>query len=410
MATTVREMPTTSELQMRLGAALFTLAFFWLAWRRLNSPSKKAAGLTVTSESKEAVAEKPRPKGSYYGTPEDDLITKLDFSQVTPYKPDFNYEDEPPIEWYHKDYISDRVYSITMAIEKLAFNDWIVFDRNYKKRMELKAKVLEAVGSDAIDCRDGGYDGCVELLEYLLEYLPRRFPTIFKLSADGKEIHNAVTGETFDVSKPYIKFHPLYIAGRLVEDDLNILVEGPTGEYVLKAVLSAFPAGFHVREKMDKTLTEIHKPVPMYKERMQKSMNRFFQNVGPSSMVVRANWAINDKEELFLTEGGHLYDEEEDVVADESIDINQVQLRVERQVLRRLPRTKAICMVTKTYLYRLVDIADTPGFAARLGGLLHKLPDKFAFYKRKPVWGKVVLSYLDEMAAKYPALDSNGTA
>lgn len=62
---------------------------------------------------------------------------------------------------------------------------------------------------------------------------------------------------------------------------------------------------------------------------------------------MRLNWAINDRVELFLVEGGHLYDEV-DVVADESIDINEVQVRVERQVLRRLQRTKAICMVTKT--------------------------------------------------------------
>ena len=233
------------------------------------------------------------------------------------------------------------------AIENLPFNDWIVFDKNYKKRMELKAKVIEEVGSDAIDCRDGGYDGCVELLELLLEYLQRRFPTIFQISADAKYIHNTATEETFDISKPYIRFHPLYIAGRLIEDDLNILVEGPTGEYILKAVLSAFPAGFHVRDKMDKTLTDIHQPVPMYKERLKRSMDRFFKSVSPSKMVMRLNWAINDKEELFLTEGGHLYESDEGVV-DDSIDITQVQLRVERQVLRRLPRPKAILLVTKT--------------------------------------------------------------
>jgi len=121
-------------------------------------------------------------------------------------------------------------------------------------------------------------------------------------------------------------------------------------------------------------------------------------------MVMRLNWSINDKEELFLVSGGHLYEtDSEEVHADETIDINQVQLRIERQVLRRLPRTGAICFITKTYLYPLTEISKTPGFAARLGGLLHKLPEKFAFYKRKPVWGKVVLAYLDEMAEKFPA-------
>jgi hypothetical protein len=54
------------------------------------------------------------------------------------------------------------------------------------------------------------------------------------------------------------------------------------------------------------------------------------------------------------------------------------------------------------YLYRLVEIAEYPGLAARLGGLLHKLPTKFAFYKRKPVWGEVVLEHLDEMAKRHP--------
>lgn len=62
---------------------------------------------------------------------------------------------------------------------------------------------------------------------------------------------------------------------------------------------------------------------------------------------MRLNWSINDHVELFLVEGGHLYDEL-DVVADENIVINEVQVRVERQVVRRLPRTKAMCMVTKT--------------------------------------------------------------
>jgi hypothetical protein len=59
------------------------------------------------------------------------------------------------------------------------------------------------------------------------------------------------------------------------------------------------------------------------------------------------------------------------------------------------------------YLYPLTEIAQEPGFGVRLYGLLEKLPTKFAFYKRKPVWGKVVLAYLEEMSAKYPAEDAD---
>lgn len=140
--------------------------------------------------------------------------------------------------------------------------------------MELKKQVIEEVGTDAIDCREGGYDGCVEMLECLVEYLPRRFPEIFTMSPDGTEIHNHITGEIFNITRSCLTQHPLFIAGRLVEDDLSILVEGPNGEYILKAVLSAFPAGFQIKTKMDKEMTEIHKAVPMYKEKMKLAMNK----------------------------------------------------------------------------------------------------------------------------------------
>lgn len=146
-------------------------------------------------------------------------------------------------------------------------------DKNYAERMEFKRKIIADNGVDAMDCRAGGYEGCAEMLEYLVDYVPRRFPKVFTLSADKNTIQNHVTNESFDLSTP-LKEHPLYIAGRLVEDDLNILVEGPDGEYVLKAVLSAFPAGFKIQEKMDKPMSAIHKPVPLYKEKLAFSMNK----------------------------------------------------------------------------------------------------------------------------------------
>jgi len=78
-------------------------------------------------------------------------------------------------------------------------------------------------------------------------------------------------------------------------------------------------------------------------------MNRYFRNVTPDKLVMRLNWSINDREGIFLVAGGHLYeDDAENTAANEDIDISQVQLRVERQVLRRLPKTKAMCMLTKT--------------------------------------------------------------
>jgi len=170
--------------------------------------------------------------------------------------------------------IRTETLTTNTTIQKLDFNGWVVFDKNYEKRMEFKKRIVQDHGVDALDCRDGGYDGCVEMLECLVEYLPRRFPTRFTLASDGNTIFNHVTKESFDLRRPYGKHHPLYIAGMLIEDDLNILIEGPNGEHLLKAVLSAFPAGFLIQDKMDKPLSEIHKSVPLYKEKLAFSMDK----------------------------------------------------------------------------------------------------------------------------------------
>lgn len=77
------------------------------------------------------------------------------------------------------------------------------------------------------------------------------------------------------------------------------------------------------------------------------TFGRFFKNISADRLVMRVNWGINDKEELFFLDGTHLY-EGDTAAANENIDITQVQLRVERQVVRRLPKSGAMCMLTKT--------------------------------------------------------------
>lgn len=343
-----------------------------------------------------------------------DDITSLDFSQVPPYKEDFDLGAEKPVAYYNQGHIKDKVYAATMAIQNLPFNEWIALDQNYKDRMELKKEVIQRVGAEVMNCLPPGYDGCVEHLEMLVEYLPRRYPTVYTMSADKKKITNTVTDESFDLRPENFNKtdatntkHPLYIAGRLIEDDISILtIPSGSDEYVLQAALFGFPAGFHIDKKIGLKLTDIHGPVPTYESKLKIAMNRFFKNVGPSRMVMRVNWGINDRLELHMPDGGHLYEDDDlDTAADESIDINQCQLRIERQVLRRLPRTKALAFLAKTYVYPITELAKEPGFAKKLAGLLHKLPEKFAFYKRKPVWGKIVIEYLDEMAEKYPGVD-----
>lgn len=69
--------------------------------------------------------------------------------------------------------------------------------------------------------------------------------------------------------------------------------------YVLEAYSACFPSGFQPKEKIGKKLADIHGPVPGYKEKLEKSMDRFFARLEAGRLVKRVNWSLTVDEELF---------------------------------------------------------------------------------------------------------------
>ena len=182
--------------------------------------------------------------------------------------------------------------------------------------------------------------------------------------------------------------------------------------------VTCFPAGFSTRDNCGQPLASIHKPVPGYKAKLEKSMDRYFAKMEVGQAVKRANWSISTNEELFSESGNHFYtDEEHDaptpaestgeakaVNLDDDIErqardvvIEDCRLRCERQTLHRLPNTKALIFGVKTYTYHLSELkAEGLGhdLATAIDGLALGSIPAIDFYKRRPVWGSKVQEYL----------------
>lgn len=75
--------------------------------------------------------------------------------------------------------------------------------------------------------------------------------------------------------------------------------------------------------------------------------------------------------------------------------MDNVYLRVERQILTRLPRTNAVIFTVKTYMASLADIRNE-GSGPQLLAAVKAWPEKVAFYKRRPYWLEEVAKYLSE--------------
>ncbi|KAG6008092.1 hypothetical protein E4U21_004973 [Claviceps maximensis] len=285
------------------------------------------------------------------------------------------------------------VYHINMALQRDTPSDLITIDRDYQDRITLRRHLISQEGSTVHGCLPRGHDSVCELYAYLLhDYLPVRYPTIFKLSADASQCENLVTGESFPLEPPLLPTAALRALGETVEEDIFLLHDTPEG-HLCVAFMCCFPAGFDPSMLLGKLLKDIHAPVPSF-DRIEASVERFLRKLEVGKSAKR--WTVQTHDELYLKDS-HVRDSTAEVVPDESIDPNKTFLRVELQTLTRLPKTRAVAFSFKTYMYSVRQIKDDgsgPDLADAIEGLkLGNAPGMWQ-YKSAARWGKPVCEYL----------------
>jgi hypothetical protein len=77
-----------------------------------------------------------------------------------------------------------------------------------------------------------------------------------------------------------------------------------------------------------------------------------------------------------------------------------LRVRIERQTLRRLPRTGAIIFGIRTYLFKVEELARERGVAGRLASAIRSWPDDVAIYKGRKMYRDILVGYLDECAKR----------
>ena len=335
-----------------------------------------------------------------------------------------------------------------IALENCPLSELIVIDDTYKERLELRRSILDNHPDDTYLCNPVCEPAVMELYEWVFgTYLPRRFPTMYKLvtytqapselKAAVDYLYNITTGEYIPLKAPSAK-EALYTLGVNVDDEFLLLLPSSTAAdgspiYHLQAFVTCFPSGFSTPDKLGLPLAGIHKPVPGYKAKLEKSMDRFFAKMETGKAVRRVNWSLTTNTKLFSLGGNHLYsggvthsgaDTEAidsktsnptqgenaktlDVSASDlvnaieeqkkDVNLDDCRLRCERQTLHRLPKTKALVFGFKTYQYTLDEVkaaGDGPALAAAAEGLSQGSVPDMAFYKRAVVWGDKVTEYL----------------
>lgn len=183
----------------------------------------------------------------------------------------------------------------TTAITNIDASHLLEMDKTYLSRIQLRRQIMEQHTSTVLAANHCIKPAVDELYTWLIgSYLPTRFPRMFQLSEDSPpetSLVNLVTKELIPITPPHSAVEALRVLGSHVDEDFLFLLPASDtpGTYTLQGFVGCFPNGFDSSTKLGLKLADIHAPVPGYKEKLEKSMDRFFTKLEVGRFVARAN-------------------------------------------------------------------------------------------------------------------------
>ncbi len=282
-------------------------------------------------------------------------------------------------------------FRMSMDLTAVPDKEWFELDTRYLDEMRQRRDLLAARYGEVFGALPGSEAARAETLELIVANLTQYHPAWFV--ADPGRLHNRLTNEVWDLAEP--PCDPLELAGRLVQDDLCIVQDSPDGPRFTAGVL-CFPSRWRLHDKLGHALADVHGPVPLYAERLSRPIDRFMRHVKPGHIAQRLNWSLLDDPALFQT-GGHGREGINPTITETNAG-ETVNLRVERQTLRRLPRSDAVLFGIRVHVYPLGGVITTPALAARLAAAVQALPTEINRYKSLGTFREALLGWLGARA------------
>lgn len=191
-------------------------------------------------------------------------------------------------------------------------------------------------------------------------------PTVEEAS---REVLALVAAAVGDAGDPEV--HPLDAAGRLVQEDLCLIVMRDGAPH-LDAASLCFPSYWRLSEKVGRPLAAVHAPVAHYADELAGKVDRFIERLSPQRPVWRRNWSIHDDPSYFLPDPTPPKPVEPPI---------GLWLRSERQTLRRLTTDGTVLFTIRTQQTPLATLAERPTVARAMAAAIDAWSPELAAYK-----------------------------
>lgn len=280
-------------------------------------------------------------------------------------------------------------YRMAMGLTTVPDRDWFEIDALYPPEIALRRQLLRERRPEVFAALPVSDAARAETLDLVTANLTAHHPDWFSRDGDRLTLH--LTADTIDMKSD----DPLAIAGSLVQEDLCVIQVEDTVP-VFTAAMLCFPSRWRLADKIGKPLGDVHGPVPVYAERLERPVDRFMRHLKDGHIAARLNWSVLDDPTLFQPTGKWRVDANAAITADNAGEA--LYLRVERQTLRRLPASGAVLFGIRVHCYRLDRVIATPDLATRLAAAIRALPDSIVHYKSLRPIQSALLGWLDARA------------
>jgi len=316
----------------------------------------------------------------------------VQFSPLQTYREPFSFRNSPKAIRRFPFPFTEDSYLYSVNIEPANSKDpgsiyehWFDIDEHYRSEMAERARVLDKDPRRYLvlaHMQEAAWDA----LEMLMHKLAADYPQWFELDCDG--LHWHWRNKALEIDQRFtfgdattLPCEPLEFITRQVQGDFALL-DQRDGDLFMDAGMVTSPADWSLAFDAGMSFKQWHSPVPMaHQMGIFDRALKYLLNVPVGQPVRRLNWTLTINPRLDSSpETFHEWGADRGSVTSENAG-RLVHLRVELQLMARLPRSNGLMFSIRTYLISLDELVSQPGWGCRLHRVLRDLPEPIADYK-----------------------------
>jgi hypothetical protein len=268
-----------------------------------------------------------------------------------------------------------KPFRLTLGLRELQAKEWFEAGSDVEEQLQQRRELIKTSREVVYQQLPGHHEAITYFIDRIVENLTTHHD---EYSASGKSLTHTPTNFPVDLSSESALVE---LAKVLVED--VCLLHHADGQWRLVAGVVVFPSRWDLREKIGKTIDEIHQPVPSYSEQLEPLLSDSFDRLSSDRPVWRRNWSLHTTPQLH-----------EPRFSGERATPENYWWRTERQTLTKSPDGKYLLFTIRNRAEPFSWIKQNAEASKAFAETLRTLSDSMLDYKRIREDKEKLISYL----------------